>query len=108
MAGERQVLLLLTHDLMANRAAEPIAAETADRQVIAVADKTGDGVFHTHELVSQGARLVAEKLAGAIRRWVGVEGTIALAEGGCHYASCRLRLSARVEMAGDSALCSER
>ena len=41
VAGDREILLVLADDLVADGAGEAIAAEAADREIIAVVDEAG-------------------------------------------------------------------
>ncbi len=58
VAGDSQVLLFLADDLVADGAGEAITAEAADREIIAVVDEAGHGVFDGHQLIGLAHGLV--------------------------------------------------
>ena len=67
VAEEAEVLLLLADDLVDDRAGDPVGAEAAGSEVVAVVDELLDRFFLGHALVGHGARLLAEELASLVR-----------------------------------------
>ena len=73
VAGEGEVLLALAQDFVDDGDRQPVAAEAADGEVVAVVDQPADGVGDGRELVGERARLVAEGGAKGVGRRVGEE-----------------------------------
>src|SRR5262249_34580350 len=81
VAGEAQVLLPLAQDLMNNGSRNAVAAEAADREIIAGMYEVAHRLAHGPDLVGQGARLGGKALPGVVRRRVGEQGAFATGEG---------------------------
>jgi len=67
MTGDSQILLSLPDDLMQYRRGNPVHAETADRNVISILDKSLDRFLDGRQLALQFAALLPEKLSGLVR-----------------------------------------
>src|SRR5947209_943197 len=70
VAGEGEILPLLADDFMTDGAGQPVAAEAADREIVAVLDKARHRFLDRQELVHQCPRLLAEEVARMVCGWI--------------------------------------
>ena len=83
MAREGQVFLPLAHDLVQNGRGDPVRAETADAEVIAVMEKVLHRLLRGGDLVHHGAGLVPEKLPGPVGIGIGKKLVLSLFQLNC-------------------------